>query len=81
MVNFHKLEVTFDSRFSDHLKEHFRKVKNTLSGSEEYPTKLKFIYRIARILYINHFISKRDYVKIKQEIDTILESPSIKWLR
>ena len=77
---YHKLEITFDNRFSDIFRDYFKHVIDTYSGSEHYAAKLGWVSQLNKIMREHKFTSKRDFKKIQDQVNAIRASPSTFWL-
>ena len=77
---YNKLEITFDNRFSDTFRDYFKYVIDTFSGSEYYAVKVGWVSQLNKIMREHKFTSKRDFIKIQDQVDAIRASPSTFWL-
>lgn len=77
---YNKLEVIFDNRFSDTFRDYFKYVIDTYSGSDHYAFKVGWVSQLNKIMREHKFTSKRDFMKIQDQVDAIRASPSTFWL-
>jgi hypothetical protein len=80
LSNKFKLEITFDSKFSEAFREYFRDVNEKFRSSETYLPLLNWIDKLNTLAYLNRFSSYRDFIKIDEQVKDIKRSPSNAWL-
>lgn len=75
-----KLELVNDSLMEDVLKDYHQKCRENFLGSQTYCTKLDFILQLNNFLYRIAFISRREYLRLNDQVVREKDSPINRWL-
>jgi len=75
-----QLEITFDARFADTIRNYLKFIQDTYSSGQFFVPKLKWVNTLNNLAYDRHFISYRDFKKVRDQIEEISKCPSTAWL-